>query len=193
MDQVRAVANRSGRHLQIVRHIAHILDSDKPAAQVKRVLRTYLNRLKAQAPHRGRGAHTGHFVDHLEELAARYWPGLFHTYDDPRIPRTSNAIEGLFGSIKRAVRSTSGRASTAGGKMETCGELAVGAEAITRSLPKDVLTPLLEAVPDDAYQAGRRKLLHARAPARQRRSIQRDLQAFLDRALNSWRAPPATS
>lgn len=183
---MRAEANRSGRHLEIVRHLARILDSNGPAAQVKRVLRRYLNQLEQHAPRRGRGAQTGHFVDHLVRLADSYWPGLFHSYDHPQIPRTSNGIEGFFGSIKRSRRSTSGRASTAGGKLETCAEFVVRAETLSRTMPKTMLDVLLAAVPDAAFATHKRELLRIRAPARQRRSIQRDLGAFLERALDAW-------
>lgn len=187
LNSVRPAANRSERHLEIVRHMARILDSDSSGSQVKRVLRRYLNRLQEQAPRRGRGAQTGHFVDHLTRLADRYWSGLFHTYDHPEIPRTSNGIEGFFGSIKRSLRSTTGRASTAGGKMETCGELAVCAAALVRATPKTTLDPLLEAVPDGDFQTRKQELLRIRAPARERRSIQRDLGSFLGRVLAEWR------
>jgi hypothetical protein len=166
LDSLRGVTNRTGRHLEIVRHVARLLDTDNSGRQVKRVLHRYLNRLKQQAPRRGRGAHTGHFVDHLVKVANSYWPGLFHAYDHPQIPRTSNGIEGFFGSIKRSVRCTTGRASTAGGKMETCAEFAVRAEALARSMPKTTLDSLLEAVPDDTFAKGKQELLRIRAPPR---------------------------
>ena len=192
LESLRGVTNRTGRHLEIVRHVAGLLDTDSSGRQVKRVLHRYLNRLKQQAPRRGRGAHTGHFVDHLVKVAKSYWPGLFHAYDHPQIPRTSNGIEGLFGSIKRSVRSTTGRASTAGGKMETCAEFAVRALALARAMPKTTLDLLLEAVPDNTFAKGKQELLRIRAPARERRSIQRDLGAFLERALAAWQGATRT-
>jgi hypothetical protein len=188
LDAVRPAVNRTQRHLEIVRKVARILDTDLPAAQVRRNLRRYLNRLDQQAPRRGRGAHTGHFVDHLVKVANSYWPGLFHTYDHPEIPRTSNGIEGFFGSIKRSRRCTTGRTSTAGGKMETCGEFTVRAEALARSLPNAVLDGLLRDVPNASFAREKQKLLRIRAPARERRSIQRNLAAFLGRVLDAWRA-----
>jgi len=188
LDSLLSVAKRLERHVEIVRHVARILDTDNSAAQVKRVLRRYFNRLQEESPRRGRGAQTGHFVDHLVKLADRYWPGLFYTYDHPEIPRTSNSIEGFFGSTKRSIRSTTGRASTAGGKMESCGELAVQAQALTRILPKAELEQQLNAVSDTAFVAGKQHLLRIREPARERRSIQRRLEPFLDRTLAQWHA-----
>jgi len=189
LEVLGAVANRSGRHVGIVRHVAHILDTNSPGSQVKRVFRRYLNRLVQQAPRRGRGAHTGHFIDHLVKLANSYWPGLFHTYDHREIPRTSNGIEGFFGSIKRSLRSISGRASTAGGTMQSCGEFVVRAHALVRTMPKATLDTLLGAVPDTTFATRKQHLLRIRAPARERRSMQRDLGAFLERALADWREP----
>lgn len=180
------MANRLDRHVQIVRQVAQILDTDKSAAQVKRALRRHLNRLEQQAPRRGRGAHTGHFVDHLLHVADSFWPGLFHAYEHPDIPRTSNSIEGFFGSSKHSVRSTTGRASTAGGKMESSGESVVQAQALAWIMPKDELEQHLNAVSDTDFVASKRQLLRIRAPARERRSIQRHLQAFLQRTVSAW-------
>ena len=191
-----AVARRLERHVEIVRHVARILDSDNSAAQVKRVLRRYLNRLQEEAPRRGRGAQTGHFVDHLVALADRYWSGLFHTYDHPEIPRTSNSIEGFFGSTKRSIRSITGRSSTAGGKMESCGEVTVRVHALTAILPRAELQQYLNDVSDTAFVAAMQRLVRIREPARERRSIQRNLTAYLDRTLAGWQrsrtdVPPA--
>jgi hypothetical protein len=157
-----------------------------PAAQVKRVLRRYLNRLEAQAPRRGRGAPTGHFVDHLVKLAHRYWAGLFHTYDHAEIPATTNALEGVFGASKRALRATTGRASTAGGKMQSCGEFAIAAQCLTQRMAKVELDPFLIAVPDAAFATSKKHLRRLAEPARERRSIQRDLGVYLDRTLADW-------
>lgn len=161
--------------------------SRPPAAQVKRVLRRYVNRLQEQAPRRGRGAPTGHFIDHLVKLAHSYWSGLFHTYDHVEIPATTNALESFFGASKRALRSTTGRASTAGGKMQSCGEFAIAAQCLTRTLSKAELEPHLNAVSDAAFAASKKHLLRLGEPARERRSIQRDLGAYLDRTLGDWR------
>jgi hypothetical protein len=156
-------------------------------------LRCYLNRLEEQAPRRGRGAQTGHFVDHLVKLSNSYWPGLFHTYDHPEIPRTTNAIEGFFGSSKQSLRCTTGRSSTAGGKMQSCGEFAIGAQALMGTMAKAELDQHLTAVSDAAFAASKQQLLRLREPARERRSIQRRLDAFLWRTLAAWlgQAPPA--
>ena len=188
MEWLRPVASRLQRHVQMVRGVAQVLDPDHTATQVKRALRRYLNRLERQAPRRGRGAATGHFVDHLVKVADSYWPGLFHAYQHPDLPRTSNGIEGFFGSSKRSVRSTTGRASTAGGKLESAAEVVIRAQALTQIFPKAELERHLHAVSDAAFVVGKRELLRIRAPARERRSIQRQLGPFLEHAVATWLA-----
>lgn len=186
------MANRLSRHLRIVREVAGLLDSDKPGAVVKRGLRRYLNRLSQQAPRRGRGAATGRFVDHILALAKRHWRRLFHAYDHPKIPRTANGLEGLFGSLKRSLRCISGRASTAGGKMDSCGEQAVRVQTLTRSLSPTDLRQKLQNVSDRAFAITKQEQRRLREPARQRRSIQRDLDRFLQGTLAAWQAVEAS-
>lgn len=175
---------RLDRHLGNIRHIAHLLDSESEGAQVKRVLRTHLNRIEKQAPRRGRGAATGHFIDHIVKVSNRYWPGLFPTYDDPRIPRTSNTLEGFFGSSKQRVRRTTGRMSTAGGKIDSEGEAIIQVQALLAGLAPLALKELVTGVPAPKYQEAKRRLRELREPARQRRSIQRDRRSYLDRIVH---------
>ena len=148
-----------------------------------------MNGLEREAPRRGRGAATGHFVDHVIKVADSYWPGLFHTYDHPEIPRTTNDIEGFFGSVKHALRTTTGRASTAGSKMDSCGELAIQAAGLIYSLPRAELVERIASVPDQALQSAKRELARIREPARERRSIVRDTKGYLQEVLNRWFAP----
>lgn len=186
MEEVRPIAHRLGRHVQIVRHVAHLLDTDSSSRQVKRVLRTYLNRLEDQAPRRGQGAVTGRFVDHVVGVSNRYWPGLFHTYDNPQIPSTTTSLEGFFGASKRGARLTTGRKSTAGGRLESCAEAVVRVQALVQALSPEALAVHLAAVSPQTYEQTRRRLRSLREPARERRSIQRDPERYLDRILVNW-------
>jgi hypothetical protein len=120
------------------------------------------------------------------KVANSYWPGLFHTYDHPEIPRTTNALEGFFGSSKRSLRSTTGCSSTAGGKMQSCGEFVIRVQGLTRTMPKTELDRLLCDVSDVAYAASKQQLHDLREPARERRSFQRRPHVFLERILGQW-------
>ena len=48
-------------------------------------------------------------VAHFLKVSASYWPGLFHCYDIPGIPRTNNILEQFFGSARYHQRRTNGR------------------------------------------------------------------------------------
>lgn len=48
-------------------------------------------------------------VAHFLKVSASYWPGLFHCYDIPGVPRTNNVLEQFFGSVRYHHRRASGR------------------------------------------------------------------------------------
>ena len=43
------------------------------------------------------------------KVTRNYWPGLFHCYDDPTIPRTNNDLEQYFGTARHHERRATGR------------------------------------------------------------------------------------
>ena len=47
-------------------------------------------------------------VAHFLKVSASYWPGLFHCYDIPGLPRTNNILEQFFGSARYHQRRTNG-------------------------------------------------------------------------------------
>jgi len=51
----------------------------------------------------------------LARVTASYWPGLFHCYDEPNLPRTNNDLEQYFGSARRHERRATGRKSASPG------------------------------------------------------------------------------
>src|SRR4051794_22626477 len=48
-------------------------------------------------------------VAHFLKVSASYRPGLFHCCDVPGLPRTNNALEQFFGSVRYHQRRASGR------------------------------------------------------------------------------------
>jgi hypothetical protein len=48
-------------------------------------------------------------VAHFLKVSASYWPGLFHCYDIPGLPRTNNGLEQFFGSARYQQRRANGR------------------------------------------------------------------------------------
>ncbi len=51
----------------------------------------------------------------FRKVTASYWPGLFHCYDVPDLPRTNNDLEHYFGSARYFERRTTGRKSASPG------------------------------------------------------------------------------
>ena len=103
----RSLAKRIANCLTILFGIRTILWSEHPRPCGDFVcyqLFDYLTNAREQAPQRGRGAYLRRFIEHVLDVTQRYAAGLFHCYDDQRIPQTSNLIEGLNGMIKRNLR-----------------------------------------------------------------------------------------
>jgi hypothetical protein len=70
---------------------------------------SYRGLLGAMARHaEGAGDLVG-ALKHFGKVTRSYWPGLFHCYDVPDLPRTDNDLEQLFGSHRYHERRASGR------------------------------------------------------------------------------------
>jgi hypothetical protein len=52
-------------------------------------------------------------VAHFLKVTKSYWPGLFHCYELPDLPRTNNDLEHFFGSARYHERRTTGRKGAA--------------------------------------------------------------------------------
>jgi hypothetical protein len=88
---------------------AHILKNHArlPGKRVRRRLSGLLS-----VTRRGCPAGTGRLAGaarHFLKVTASYWPGLFHCYDVPGLPRTNNDLEHLFGSNRYHERRATGR------------------------------------------------------------------------------------
>jgi hypothetical protein len=178
------LARRLVLQVEMLRRVAHILDSEASAAQVQRLLRTYLNRQLETAPKRGRGAARGDFIHEVVKISERFWPGLFHCYDIIGLPRTNNDTERLFGAVKRQERKSTGRKSTAGGPLETCAEFVL--ESWSSLLQRPSVKERLKGVSPEALAKARHDLEQLAKPARDRRSIQRAPENHLESAFQAW-------
>jgi hypothetical protein len=54
-------------------------------------------------------------VAHFLKVSASYWPGLFHCYDLPGLPRTNNILEQFLGPVRYHHRRASGRIRASAG------------------------------------------------------------------------------
>jgi hypothetical protein len=180
-----ALARRLDRQVVIVRKVAHILKLMTSGSQVKRILAAYLNQLLRLTAAQDPSNPLGRFIHHLDAVADRYWPGLFHCYDTPDLPANNNDLEQQFGRFKRAARKATGRKSTAGGPLETCAEFLLEAWDAIMAMPN--LKDLLKEVTYAQLQAAMDKMASLSEPARIKRRIQRNPDAFLAEALEEWR------
>ena len=93
-----------------LRDIAYILDPTATDArrgeQVARQLRDYLDTV-LRCPKVTPTLYT--FGRHLDKVSRSYWPGLFHCYDVPGLPRTNNELESHFRDTGRRLLRTTGQ------------------------------------------------------------------------------------
>ena len=75
-----------------VQRAAHILNNEdqRGEAAVKRRLQGLLG---AMTQHQARAGSLTPAVDHFLKVSRSYWPGLFHCYSVPDLPRTNNNLE----------------------------------------------------------------------------------------------------
>jgi hypothetical protein len=93
-----------------LRDIAYILEPvpsyPMSAADIAGQLRGYLDTVR-RWPH---GTPTlSPFGLHLDTVSRSYWPGLFHCYDVPGLPRTNNELESHFRDTRRRLLRTTGQ------------------------------------------------------------------------------------
>ena len=81
-------------------------DAEAPGAEVRRRMDDLLAEMRdGQAAVGPLQPAAAHFL----KVSASYWPGLFHCYDVPGLPRTNNDLEQYFGSARYHQRRASGR------------------------------------------------------------------------------------
>lgn len=91
-----------------VHQAAHLLSNEEqqPAGAVKRRLGGLLG---AMMRHRGAAGALVPALEHFLKVSRSYWPGLFHCYEVPDLPRTNNDLEQCFGAHRYHERRATGR------------------------------------------------------------------------------------
>jgi hypothetical protein len=115
-------------------------------------------------------------VAHFLKVSASYWPGLFHCYDVPGLPRTNNILEHFFGSVRYHHRRASGRIRASAGTVVR-GSVRALASAAARLHPVgeyDLRHPNL-----DRWRHLRRSLELRRQARRQQGRFRKDPTAYL--------------
>ena len=88
--------------------LAHILNSEYPSYQARMQLGRCLADTEKAMIETSDDIVRECLNEYVKTIRSHWW-GLFHCYDDERIPRTNNGLEGLIGSKKQAFRRTTGR------------------------------------------------------------------------------------
>lgn len=183
------MATRIAHCLPVLWGIRDILWSTSPPSngrEVRKRLFNYLSAQRRRAPQRGRGAYRRRFIEHAQKVTKSYAKGLFHCYDDPRIPQTSNAIESDNGAGKMNLRRCSGRASTANGPGSSCGRAHMFAVILNRILSEEEIGNQLSEYSIEEYRKAKDILDEVRLPSSKRRSFLRKPVATLNKLLNRW-------
>jgi hypothetical protein len=169
--------------------IAYILEpssaSPRPADSVASQLRSYLDAVR----HRPDLPPTlAAFGAHLDKVSRSYWPGLFHCYDLPALPRTNNDLESRFRDTSRRLLRTTGQKGLTQRTLQRQGAWELLPCPSTEAELLDALphTPL-----EDVAQERQRFTEHRRRFAMQSRS-RRQTQAQFERLRQRWAALPPT-
>ena len=91
-----------------VHRAAHLLSNDDhhAGATLKRRLSGLLG---AMTRHRAAAGALAPALAHFLKVSRSYWPGLFHCYEVPDLPRTNNDLEQCFGAHRYHERRATGR------------------------------------------------------------------------------------
>lgn len=115
-------------------------------------------------------------VGHWLKVSRSYWPGLWHGYHVPELPRTNNALEQFFGAYRYHERRATGRKVAAPGVVLR-GAVRLVAWAATRIRPftSEELAPACVSTWQELRHA-----LESRRPQRPpRRRFRHDPAAYL--------------
>jgi hypothetical protein len=132
--------------------------------------------LGAMTRHHAKAGALAPAVDHFLKVSRSYWPGLFHCYSIPDLPRTNNDLEQFFGAHRCHERRTTGRKGATPG-LVLRGSVRLVACAATRLRPfaSEELVP--ETV--SAWRELRHNLETRRQQRTQRRRFRRDPASYL--------------
>jgi hypothetical protein len=120
-------------------------------------------------------------IIHFHKVTRSYWPGLFHCYDVPDLPRTNNDLEHLFGSHRHHERRTTGR-KRASPTLVIRGSVRIVAALATRLRSYSAA----DLVPENpqAWRILRGELARRRDMRLLQRRFRRDPEAYLTRLEN---------
>jgi hypothetical protein len=166
-----------------LRDIAYILEPvatyPSHAAEVARQLRGYLDTVQRQPAVAPIFATFGR---HLDTVSRSYWPGLFHCYDVPGLPRTNNELEGHFRDVRRRLLQTTGQQGQTQRTLQRQGAWELLPDPPTEARLQEAFR---QTPPDVLAQERQRFAAHRQRFRLQSRSL-RQTQAQFDHLRQQW-------
>jgi hypothetical protein len=144
---------------------------------------SYRGFLGAMARNAGGAGNLSGALGHFRKVTRSYWPGLFHCYDVPDLPRTDNDLEQLFGAHRYHERRCSGRKVASPG-LVVRGSVRLPAALATR-LRGEVRGEDLMPSDPDAWRELRAGLERRQAIRTQGRRFRRDPATYLQELENA--------
>lgn len=166
-----------------LRDIAYILEPTAPqavrGAQVAGQLRDYLDtvlRWPDVTPP------LDAFGRHLDKVSRSYWPGLFHCYDMPGLPRTNNELESHFRDTGRRLLRTTGQKGLTQRTLQRQGAWELLPRPPTEA---QLLAAVCQTPPEDLAQERQRFAAHRQRFRLQSRSL-RQTRAQFNQLRQRW-------
>jgi hypothetical protein len=122
------------------------------------------------------------FGRHLDKVSRSYWPGLFHCYDMPGLPRTNNELESHFRDTGRRLLRTTGHKGLTQRTLQRQGAWELLPRPPTEA---QVLGAVCQTPPEDLAQERQRFAVHRQRFRLQSRSL-RQTQAQFDQLRQRW-------
>ena len=169
--------------------IAYILEPvatyPSNAAEVARQLRDYLDTIQRQPKITPT---LKAFGRHLDLVSRSYWPGLFHCYDMPGLPRTNNELESHFRDTRRRLLRTTGQQGQTQRTLQRQGAW----ELLPHPSTEGKLQEALQHIPpEDLAQERQRFATHRQRFRLQSRSL-RQTHAQFEQLRQQWSILPPT-
>jgi hypothetical protein len=124
------------------------------------------------------------FALHLDTVSRSYWPGLFHCYDVPGLPRTNNDLESRFRDTSRRLLQTTGQKGLTQRTLQRQGAWELLPRPPTEAKIRDALR---QTPAEDLAQERQRFAAHRQRFRLQSRSL-RQTQAQFDQLRQRWSA-----
>jgi len=179
LDELEQRYRRIRRLYKLVFEVRDVLNQEADAETVKASMQRYVDNLNEL---RFKTREENASVQNILQYTRSFWPGLFHHYDHPHLPKTNNALEIQIRFLKAGYRKTTGRAS--------CQDhvLRYGAYVVLVDLNESRLETAsrFRSVSYDSFLRQRREFESVQDGFRFNSRVKRDLGSFLRDKEAEW-------